>query len=369
MKKQFNRFTILALGVLLVLAMPGCDANEKDDLPSHEGQQELRSAMAEFKGSLDRMNESPALMALNILGSCFRIDNAVFSEDDIDNMPAALRQLTMMTHLVTNPHQIPLPGNHVIFAVASYSAAETIELPIPGVYQYNFNTGRFDLLNPYVENFEFRFPSSAHNKNAGERDAIFRLDQLVTYPVSKVGGEVEKVPIMLEASLLIGDEVVLETIYRLTLSENGNPSMVLIHVDAPPYTIHMNYSGSSNRFNLVAKVREEDEDLIGINMNVDLCAENIDVDLANGMIVLGPLKIDGRIQPIDIFGCELDLAKMNNLIHLDVRQAVPHKLIGTIQFRTRSAPSLNIELPELAIVYGDGTHEFLADVFAEIFSQ
>ena len=368
MEKQFKRLTILALGVFLVLTMPGCERSA-DDGPSHEGQQELRAAVVEFKASLDHMNGSPALMALDILGSCFRIDNAVFSAEDLDNMPVALRQLSMMTHLLANPQQIPLPGTHVIFALASYSAEETLELPIPGVYQYNFTTGRFDMLNPFVEQYEFRFPSSAQKMNAGERDAIFRFDQLLTSPVNKDCGAVDEVPTRLEASLLIGDEVVLEASYRLTLAQNGNPSVVTIQMDAPPYAMNLNYSGSSNRFNLVAKVRENEEELIGIHMNVDFFTGQADVDIVNGMVVLGSLKIDGRIQPLDIFGCELDQDHMNTLLQVDVRQALPNKLIGNLQFRSRPDPLLNIDLPEMAIVYRDGTHEFLADVFTEIFRK
>lgn len=369
MEKHFKRLTILALGIFLVLALPGCELNDKDDLPSHEGQRELRAAVVEFKGSLDRINASPALMALDILGSCFRIDNAVYSAEDLDNMPMALIQLSMMTHLLANPHQIPLPGNNVILELAAYSAKGSMELPILGVYQYNFNTGRFDLLNPFVEHYEFRFPSSSKKMNAGERDAIFRFDQLVTYPVNKDCGAVDEVPTRLEASLLIKGEVILEASYRRTLSENGEPSVVTIQMDVPPYSINLNYSGSSNRFNLVAKIRENEEELIGIHMNVDFRAGFIDVDLVNGMIMLGRLKIDGRIKPFDIFGCELDLAQMNNHLQVDVRQASPNKLIGNIQFRTRPDPRLNIDFPELAIVYRDDTYEFLADVFAEVFGK
>lgn len=369
MEKHFKRLTILALGVFLVLALPGCELNDKDDLPSHEGQRELRAAVIEFKGSLDRMNASPSLMALDILGSCFRINNSVFSAEDLDNMPMALLQLSMMTHLLANPHQIPLLGNNVIFELAAYSSKGSLELPILGVYQYNFNTGRFDLLNPFVEHYEFRFPSSSKKMNARERDAIFRFDQLVTYPVNKDCGAVDEVPTRLDACLMIGNELVLEASYHLTLAKNGNPSMVSIQMDAPPYSINLNYSGSSNRYNLVAKIRENEEELIGIHMNVDFCAGLTGVDLVDGMIVLGPLKINGRIKPFDIFGCELDLAHMNNLLQVDVRQASPNKLIGNIQFRTRPDPLLNIDFPELAIVYRDDTHELLADVFAEVFGK
>jgi hypothetical protein len=368
MKRNFKYIVLLAFMALIVL--PGCEMSDRDDRLVHEGQKELRTVAGEFVEQLDRMMATPAMTALNLLGEFCGVNRIPFSENGAGNAdPVAMRQLAMVNHLLTHPYELPLPGNLVILEVARHSAKKNFELPVPGIYQYNFNTGKFDMLNPFVDHFEFRFPSCLKKRQEKVRDAIFRFERLTTEEVTKDCGAISEVPASLDAVMLINDEEVMRATYRISLAANGKPLMTSIQLDTPPYSMNLHYSGSGNSFSLAGTVKEEDRMLIGINLGMSYCAREGVIQNANGLVLLGSAKIDGNIQPIEIGDCNFNLDEMNRFLSANIRKQAGNKIIGSIEFRMNRDTRLNADLPELAIVYGDGTYEFLADVLEEILKK
>mgnify|MGYP007057165964 CR=1 FL=1 len=367
--KSHQRFIVLLL-ITGLTVLSGCELSDKPDVPMHEGQRELRAAIGEFRDHFNGMMGTPALSALNILGEVFLVNPSPFSNNgQTSDAPDIMRQLAALNHLLSHPYEIPLPGNRVILEVVRSSVAESVYLPVPGVYQYNFSSGRFDLLNPYVDHFEFRFPSCTKNRKEENRDAVLRFESLSTIKMDKSYGSNGDVPSSVDARMMIDGEEVLEVSYRVRLDETGKPVATAIQLDAPPYSMNLNYSGKNETFSLVATVKEEEKVLMSLNLGVNFCPTRGKVANANGLILMTPLKIEGVIQPLDALGSIQDVDEMNRHLDVQVRHLSGNKLIGNIAFRMKHNPRLNTELPELAIVYRDGSHEFLTDLLEETFPQ
>ncbi len=345
------------------LTMTACeDLFGPKDLSAEDAKIELRAAGDDISYNLGMMMESPPMVALSTFGELSGLEISLKSEPG----PDQARQGRFLSAILASPANPPLPGVKQLVAIARHATAEkATSLQESGVFQYNFNTGYFDLVNGNVSYLEYRFPDNDSAYAARQNNCVLRIEDLVVVTVEDEWGDEEEVPTRFDAYMTIDGEEVMDATYRLTLNNAGMPVSTSIQMNMDPYSMDLNFSGSNRDYSLVMSLKLDDSILLSTDLDIRYTADQEEVESLDGVVEVSPLKFDGEIFPLAIEECYEEEACMNDNIDVEVIQTELNKRIGILEFRMYYDPYWEEEYLDLAIVYEDGTYEFLNEVFGE----
>jgi hypothetical protein len=358
--KLFSAALLLAA---LSVVMAGCELLGTKDLSADDAKMELRAAGDDINYNLGVMMAHPPMVALTMLSELTGLEIELKS----DAPPAPRRSL--LEKLTVQPQKLPMPGLKQVTRILQSPQAGSekgLQQTETGIYIYNFNTGLFDRTSPSVSYIEYRFPADDVAYNARERNCILRIENLEIAGVyDPVYDEYEEIPVRFDAWMTIDGDEVMDMTYRVTLNNNDLPTSVAVQMNMDPYSLNLNYSGSSRNYSLVTSFKNGGTTLLATDLDIRYDASQEEVEKLDGSVKADPLEFKGSINTLAMEDC-MDIDCMNDNIDVDVMQTELNKRIGTLEFRMYMDPYWEEEYAELAIVYKDGSYEFLFEVFEDM---
>jgi hypothetical protein len=366
-RKWFSLFTALVL-----LIMTSCDLLNMDkQLTAEDAKMEIRAAGEDIMYTMSGMMETPAMSSLLFFSNLMDIEFDVMKSASDQDAIMGKRQDAFMRFFSQNPvggQSMMLPGISRVMKVArALNAQKSSQNENYGVYNYNFVSETFDLINTNVNYLEYNFPANEQAYNSQQRNAKLRFSNLEIVVVEVYDEDwdeydEQEVPTSMDAKLWVDNQVVMEMEYRATVSEQGLPLSVSISLDMDPYTMTMTHSGSNRDYTTKAKFKHNTTDLLAIDMRFRYTADQEEVEKAEGSVTVHPLQFKGNIKPYSIGMCE-NLACMNNNIDMEVFQTELDKKIGDLGFREYEGDIQPV------IVYEDDSFEYLNWIFEDIFEE
>ena len=362
-----NKWYVL-LPALLFFVMASCELLDTEkELTAEDAKMELRAAGNDIMNDMGEMMATPAMSSLMYLSNMMGIELEEMKSMPADGLAEGKQQsafVRLLGQQYTTRQPLMLPGASRVMALLHGLSQDKSEMDMTqGVYHYNFSTDEFDLINGSVSYLELHFPADDEAYESQERNAKLRVNNLqittVTYYDEDYEEYVEEeVPTRFDLTLTVDNEQVMTASYNASLNEIGIPVSVSLSMDMPPYSMTLTHSGTNQSYTTKGLLKINSSNLLAIDMRTEYTDDDEEVEKADGSITVYPLSVKGNIRPSDISWCE-DIDCMNDNIDMDVFQTELDKKIGTLEFRMKDG------YPELAIVYEDDSHEFLADIFEE----
>lgn len=362
-----KRFIFSALAASLIL-IAGCDKNKEEEvknLTPDEAKVELRDAAQQINTDMTEMMEMPAFTS----GS-FLMD--LMGEE---SLKSTVRQLVFGTKAL-HLHAVKAafaPANGLKSDVADY-----------GVYAFNFATEAFDLVEPSTTMLKISYPADevayAAQQNNAEMLAENLQYQTIVYTETYWDEWTQTwvtetyddyVPSSANVTQKIDGAVVLTASYSGTYTEEGNPVAVNASVTAAPVSFTMSMAGTGVNYQTALMFKENNTEMMGFDMDVVYSSDMSDVEKLTGYYLVAPLKVEGWMNPaaidnhiseIEENGGNYDLAFLNTQLSLELFQAAENAKIGDLQYKLYTDTEYNETYPMIAVVYSDGTYEWLEDI-------
>lgn len=369
MNRRIRNFFLLAVGFSLVVT--SCDLLETNkELSADDAKVEIRAAGDDIMYNITEMMESPSMESLLFLSEMMDMDIETMKQATpaADQAPrgAFMRYLSSFE---PGSRHMPLPGVSRVLTITRSLPALTGKQDMPsGVFHYDFVTETFELVNDNVSYIELHYPANEEAFNAQTLNAVLRISNLEMSEVvydADYPEDVESVPVKADVTMWIDGDEVMEFSYRVTLNDSGLPVSTTMSMDMPPYSMSMNLSGSNRDFTAIMSMKLDNATLISADLDFRYTADMEEVEDLDGYVRVTPLEFKGNIQPSELMWCEGDIDCANDNMDVEVFQTELDKKIGKLEFRMYYDEYWEEEVMELAIVYEDGSYEFLGEVFAE----
>ncbi len=351
MKKKRNFYAVLFMAGLLMLPFTACEKDESFD--AEDAKQELIKATEEIQMNMFMMMATPQMEALTQLMALMDMDFDV-------GLKSTFRAIAK------DPGIIATPGiNRVMDISRQLSAEKSLKDIDGGVFQYNFATGDFDLIDE-ASYLEYNFPADEQAMANQQLNGRLLIDNLVMSSVV-IDGESEIVPTSVDITLFIDNEQVMTVTFAMVIGPDGVPTGASMDMSMPPYTMSMSYTGSGTNYNMKMDMRVDGSKMLDIDLDIRYTSADMDdVERISGKAEMTPLEISGTVFPMALDECydaNDEIACMNNNIDLELRHTGENKRIGHLEFRMYHDPHWDDYYPELVVVYDDGTYDFLFELF------
>lgn len=357
-------------GFLLVATMifsPGCD-KDKDDKPKEitatEAKTELRNASQSISTDMTEMMNTPAMVSLDFLATL--MDN----EDWKSNVK----------NLAFNSGKLHLAKVKSAFRKSAAERGEN-EMGDYGVYQFNFIIDEFELVQSSTTKLEILFPADEEAYYAQQNNAELLVDNLtyktITYTdtywddweqtwITETYEEV--IPLSASVSLKIDGTSLLSMTYAATYDNSGFPTSTTASMTMAPYEFTASFSGSGTNFSTILSFKMSGNVLMAYDVAVVYTSDMEGVEKFSGSYTVSPLKVQGWInvaaiedhmETIEDDGGSYDLNFLNSQLDMELIHVGLNAKIGDIEFRMFTDTEWDETYPVLAVIYSDGTYEWL----------
>jgi hypothetical protein len=357
--------TLIKLTVVVVaglLAFSSCNKDKKiNELSTDQAKVEIRNATQAVMTNMDAIMQTPAAKALTYMSELMDGKNAAASLRRNFEKPGRF-------HLALAMDALRDPSVKQIFA------ANKVEGDY-GIYAYNFSTQTFDLIQSSTTKLEFRYPADDAARAQMQNNAVLTIDNLVykiinyNTKANRNVKEEEAVPVRADVVLKVDNTTQMTANYRSTLTDNGTPTSVTASCTMSDYSMSMSMSGSGTNYTTTESFKKGNDELMGHDVKITYTATMEEVEKVTGYYHVKPLKFDGQLYPKAIDdhmmqieqagGTNYDYNFLNSKIDVKVIQTELNGQIGKIQFKEYTDPDDGSKYPSLALVYQDGTYEWL----------
>jgi len=375
MKKMINR-SLLIMGLSLV--MLSCDLlpfnlSKPKALEAEEAKVELRSANQTISGNMEDMLKAPGFSQLNYL--MVIMNGGEKSSIVLSDFYSQNITYTKVLNLFRGKHS---------FKSMNLNQEEGMY----GIFEYDFSLETFELVSESSSVLQFTYPADEVAMSKKKNNAVLKIwnlefDVIQSYTeeynyqtgkYEEVETE-EEVPISAEATLTIDGSEEMSAEYSAAYSSNGMPTKLEMELTSGDYSFKMSFTGSSTKYKVKGSQKMGSELLMGYEADIEYTADMETVKTLDGYYQVTPLKFEGKVNSNEIetylIECEEnetepDLEYLNTQISVEVIQTEENALIGHLEFFMYTDEYGNEE-PLLAIVYKDGTYDWMEDVmtFAE----
>lgn len=347
MKKLLNITALSLVFTFSGIVLTGCE-DEGGTFTADEARAELIQAGEEIMYNMGMAMQMPAMESMTFFVGLSGI------EVEFKTAPIALFPQRGKPYI---------PGyglmGEFIEAVAVSSHAKQME---GGVFQYNFDTGQFDLINSNVNYLEFVYPANYDALVNRQLNASVRIENLEMIGI-EVDGYMEILPVSAEVILRIDGQQVMHMSMQMQYNQNALPTEASLVVDMPPYLMNVEYSGSGRNYTANASFKEGTKVLLQVqNMSLVYTHSEDELERANGSIQITPLLFNGSVEVLAMENCNDNIDCMNDNLDVEVRHSVKNMKIGMLEYRMYNDPGFG-SYPDLVVVYADGTYDFLSELF------
>ncbi len=346
MKRKLNLIILSLVFFAAGTLFTGCEDNG-GTFTADEARAELIQAGEEIMYNMGMMMQTPAM------------ETMVFF---MGLMDVEFEPMASTNALFTKKGKTYIPGFGMASELVSTLGTLTYSKQMGGgVFQFNFNTGQFDLIDDNVNYIEFIFPANYEALSAGQNNASLRLQDLVIIEVP-VDGYTEMLPVSANIVLRINQQQVMNLSFQANYNQEGLPVSVALDLQMSPYMFNVNYTGSNGSYIATASLKEGSKTLMQNNLTLTYTQSGDDLESVNGSIQITPLLFTGSMEVLAMDNCNENIDCMNDNMDIEVRQSAKNMKIGMLEYRMYNDPGWG-NYPELAVVYADGTYDFLADLF------
>lgn len=354
----------LMLG-LMVFASCEKDKEKPKDLSVNDAKVELRNVGQQVTADMTAMTSLEAYTSMNFLMELLDFE---LSKQTINAM-------------LLQPGNMTLTKAKTVFHPTTKNQKEVGDF---GVYVYNFNTGEFDLMEQSTTMLKFIFPSDETALANNQNDAFLTVNNL-TYQTIIYSEEMwdedsqlwytetyeEIVPTNANVDYKISGTTLMTADYNASFSENGFPQSISASVTMAPYSFNMSFGGTTNNYTSTMSFKQNNAEMMGYSLTMNYTADMTDVEKVTGYYSLAPLKVEGwmmyaaissYINNIEENGGNYDLGFLNNQLSMQLMHTDLNAKVGDVMFKMYTDVEYDETYPTLAIVYSDGTYEWLEDI-------
>jgi hypothetical protein len=357
-------------GFLLVATMifnPGCD-KDKDDKPKEitatEAKTELRNASQSINTDMTEMMNTPAMVSMDFLATL--MDNGDWKSN--------------VKNLAFNSGKLHLSKVKSAFRKSAVERGEN-EVGDYGVYRFNFVIDDFELVQNSTTKLEIMFPADEDAYYSQQNNAELLIDNLtyktITYTetywdeweqtwITETYEEV--IPLSASVSLKIDGSILMTMTYAATYDNNGFPTSMTAGMTMAPYEFTMSFSGSGTNFTTTLSFKESGNVVMAYDVALVYTSDMEGVEKLSGSYTVSPLKAQGWINAAAIedhmetvgdVGGSYDLNYLNSQLDMELVHVGLNAKIGDIEFRMFTDPEYNETYPVLAVIYSDGSYEWM----------
>jgi hypothetical protein len=361
-----TREKIPVLFILLAsfgLMLSGCDLlglKSDDDLSAEDAKIEVRAAAEDIKVTMTAMMEQPAMVSMIYLSELMGIDSDFKAGSTSAMLGKSSSSYLGMSKIMKVYRALTL---------GDLLQSDKNDNDYNGVYEYNFVTDEFDLVNSNVSYLEYRYPADETAYDSGQNNCVIRISNLEITEVEDEYGDIEEIPTRFNASQKINNQEVMTTSYTMGLSNDNMPNSASIQTSMPPYSMNLSFSGSNRDFTLGMSFKEGTSTILGADINLRYTADMESVEKMDGRLDITPLRFKGTVNAEEMELCEMELACMNSNLDVEVWQTELDQRIGKLEFKMVWDEDYEEDVPELVLVYEDGSFEYLSELLGEIMEE
>lgn len=254
-----------------------------------------------------------------------------------------------------------------------------------GIFEYNFSTGTFDLMSESTTTLQFTYPADDAALYSQNNNAVLSVNKLEFAEVTSYEDEydystntyvseptTEYLPINAVLSLSVDNVESLTGTFKASYSSDGMPMSMSSKLEVDDYKINEEYKEKTLSYNAQFSMTKSGGVLIDADVNVVYNSDKSAVKTYEGSSIVGSLKFVGNVNAETIenyiedyqnAGSEPDLDYLNSQISVEIYTSENNAKIGYLAYYMGYDDETWETVPQLAIVYEDGTYEWLNEVF------
>ena len=367
-----KKILLQLFAILFVFSIVSCqdDKEEINEIAPETAKVELRNASQEINVEMDKMMNTASMQSLSFLADLM---DAGWEK----NLQLTLFQSGKL-HLakIKDNFRLDASGNRNLTEVGDY-----------GIYTFNFDLEDFELTSESNTMLQLNYPATEQAYSMQQNNAVFVLDNLeyttVIYTetwydewdeVWVTDTYEEEVPTSANMSLNVDGTATMSGNYQSELTADGTPTAVSASLTSAPYQFQVGMSGSGTNFNSTLSFKEGNTEMMGYSMDITYSSDLVDVEKLSGYYNVSPLKVQGTMNimaienRMELIGYEATVADVDylNTQHaMELFHSGLNSKLGDIKFKLYVDTEYNESYPELAVIYSDGSFDWLYEVVGE----
>lgn len=367
MKKTKLMKVLLLLALMVTFVACNKDKKKEDELTAENAKVELRNATQKITNDMSLVMQTPSMQSLSFLSSMIEIGDLKKIVGDLMIQPGR-RHLAEFKDLFRKD----VSGNKKNLAIDDF-----------GTYQFNFNIDDFELIQASENMLKLIYPADevayTNQQNNAELSIsniqIITIEYTETYWDDWTGAWVtetieETIPTNANLEHKISGTTHMSGSYTASYTDAGRPTTMNAQLTMAPYQFQMSLTGSGTKYNSALSFKNNNVTLMGYDAEITYASNMEDVEKVSGNYLVDPLKIQGFINAAAIENHMIqgeesgnfDLGFLNSQIDLELIQVGLNAIIGKIEFKMFTDPYDNSKYPVLAVVYSDGSFEWLDSI-------
>ncbi len=368
---RFNRLTKALLLVFLATAIFSC--KKKDDVKeftAEDAKIELREASQKLMTDVQNIFMEPSVQSINFLAVLLDFDFGEFSVNKLIQHPVP-----------TYPKYFSRIKQSLAQQEHFKSTTDEIDL---GIFVYNFEHDYFEMVEPSQTKLQFSFPADEVAYANQENNAVLEVSNLefATITITETyfddwSGEWvtetfdQEVPTKFNQTLAINGITTMTTNYNASFDNTAMPTALNLNLAMAPYSFETSLTGSGSSYRTASSLKLNSTALLGHDLNLKYTSDREFIEQISGNFFTDPLKVDGSVNVanLEVLMNEYeetgsyDLNELNAQMEIELLHIGENAKLGDIQFREYTDPVYGYKELTLAIVYTDGTFEFLENLF------
>lgn len=379
MKKR----SIIISGVLLISLtffyacnlIPGLEGLGVDNLLTttytpEEAKVEIRNANQEITTQKDEMFNAEGVSSLVYL---FELMSGEELKSTRLSSKGSLRNLTYTKAL-----------NYFRGENALKSAKLDEENGFYAILEYDFDTQNMEQVAESDEMLQMSYPADETANFNRELNAVLTIWDLEFDEISSYGEEydwdtdtfvevetTEEIPVKGRMKSEINGVTESEGVYNASYTDDGLPQSVSCSLECGDYQFEMSFSGSGTNYKSSLSHKLNKETIMGYDLDITYTSDLETLSKMEGEFIVASLKLEGSIDAEGIINAtenaedEVPITTLNAFVDITVYNYEDNAKIGVVEF-VMVTDEWGDEVPDLAIVYSDGTYELLEDIFTFI---
>ena len=376
MKK--NVFLFLLLIVSFATFFVACDLlgleedNNDDDNPggitTEQAKVEVRAASQQLTASMDLFKTNKAFSSLNYLYELVLGDSYKSSVLQLMQKSKHKLSLTKILDIYRSP--------------GSDNLAQREEDDY-GFYKYNFVTDTIELVRESEDTLQMMFPADAQAYASQLLNAVFTAHNIqmkdIEYTETVWDEDIEEwveetnnetVPTNVDLIFIIDDETVMTANYHSTLTDEGRPTEMNASFSSY-YQGEIIFTGAGLEYNTTMVFSTGGANLISYNLDLTYTNNLESIEKITGIYEMYPISfkgymnyhlIDQATKEAEAAGISPDYDYLNSQMDIEVTHMELNVVLGKLVIMEFINPETNEPESQLAIVYDDGSWEWLDDV-------
>lgn len=374
MKRKLLFYSLVLLLSSSLLA--SCDLLQSDkkptkELTAEEAKVEIRAANQELTAQIDQMIATPAIGSLNHLMTL-----------SMDMKSSKVSKSAMLVTKLTYSSALNQFRNGL-------KPLKSVKLDDDddeyyGIFEFNFDYDEMEMVAESSTMLQMNYPADEVAYANKQNNAQMTISNLKFQEVKSYYEDydyntdswievesTELVPVSANVIIKIDGKTELEASYAASYTADGLPLSMNSSMETSEYKMTMSFSGSSTKYNTKMSYKLGKEEIMAYDLDVTYSSNQEDVEHIKGYYLFAPLKIDGEIYPaaLETHTDENDtpnLTYMNSQMDIDMIHLEKNAIIGHLEFFMYYDAEWEETSPMPAIVYTDGTYEWLTDVMTFI---